>query len=164
MGRFGRFTRPVMGLAWYRFRTTFSRRRGGYLAIVVLVGLVGGLALGSIAAARRTASSPAVYYASSDLSDLIGASGVLNPTIGSDSGYEPALVRKISRLPYVKQVQNQAGIDFLPLNRNGSPLYAPSFYPPAAGNGYGSVDGLYFDQDRVTVTRGAWPTRIGRTR
>ena len=78
-----------MRLAWYRFRATFSHRRGGYLAIVVLVGLVGGLALGSIAAARRTASSPAVYFASSDLSDLIGVSGVLNPMIGLDSGYDP---------------------------------------------------------------------------
>jgi predicted secreted protein len=154
MGRFGGFARPVMRLAWYRFRTTLSHRPGGYLAIVVLVGLVGGLALGSIAAARRTASSPAVYFASSDLSDLFGASGVLNPTLDLNSGYDPTLVREISRLPYVKQVQTQAGIDFLPLNRRGTPLYAPNFYPAAAGNGYGSVDGLYFDQDRVTVTQG----------
>ena len=59
-------------------------------AFVVLVGLVGGLALGSIAAARRTASSPAVYFASSDLSDLIGASGsAQTPTIGLNSGYRP---------------------------------------------------------------------------
>ena len=150
----GRFARREMRLAWYRSRTTFSHRGGSYLAIIVLVGLVGGLALGSIAAARRTASSPAVYYDSSNLSDLIGASGVLNPTIGQNSGYDPALVREISRLPHVKQVQSQAGIDFLPLNREDTPLHAPNFYPAAAGNGYGSVDGLYFDQDRVTVTKG----------
>ena len=150
----GRFARREMRLAWYRSRATFSHRGGSYLAIIVLVGLVGGLALASIAAARRTASSPAVYYDSSNLSDLIGASGVLNPTIGQNSGYDPALVREISRLPHVKQVQSQAGIDFLPLNREDTPLHGPNFYPAAAGNGYGSVDGLYFDQDRVTVTKG----------
>lgn len=154
MARLERWARPGMRLAWYRFRTTFSQHKGGYVAIVVLVGLLGGLALGSIAAARRTASSPAVFFASSNLSDLIGASGVLNPTLGFDSGYEPSLVRGISKLAYVKQVQSQVGIDFLPLNGRGAPLFAPNFYPPSAGNGYGSVNGLYFDQDRVTVTNG----------
>jgi len=33
-----------MGLAAYRFRTTLARRWTGYLTIVVLVGLLGGVA------------------------------------------------------------------------------------------------------------------------
>ena len=144
----------TFSVAWYSFRATFRRRWGGYLAIVLLVGLVGGLAMGSIAAARRTESSFPVFFASTDPSDLIGITGVLNPTIGSDSGYNAALVRAIAHLPHVTQVENQAGIDFLPLQRDGSPLNAPNFDPPAAGNGYGSVDGMYFDQDKVTVTEG----------
>jgi hypothetical protein len=37
----------ALGVAWYRFAATFARRRAGYLAIIVLVGLVGGLAMGS---------------------------------------------------------------------------------------------------------------------
>ena len=53
----------VLGLAWYRFRATFSRRWRNDLALVLLMGLVGGVALGSIAAARRTASSFSVYAA-----------------------------------------------------------------------------------------------------
>ena len=89
-----------------------------------------------------------------DPSDLIGASSILNPTIGSDSGYNAALVRAVAHLPHVTQVRSQAGIDFLPLRHDGRPLNAPNFYPPAAGNGYGSVDGMYFDQDKVTVTDG----------
>jgi len=144
----------TFSVAWYSFRATFRRRWGGYLAIIVLVGLVGGLAMGSIAAARRTESSFPVFFASTDPSDLIGVSGVLNQTIGSDSGYNAALVRAVAHLPHVTQVESQAGIDFLPLQRDGSPLNAPNFDTPAAGNGYGSVDGMYFDQDKVTVTEG----------
>ncbi|MGO9582738.1 MAG: ABC transporter permease [Acidimicrobiales bacterium] len=146
--------RPEIRLAWYRFRATFRRRWSGYLSIVLLLGLVGGLAMGSIAAARRTASSFSVFWASTNPSDLVGATAVLNPTIGSYSGYDAALLDEIARLPHVTQVESQSGIDFLPLQRNGRPLYAPNFYPPAAGNGYGSVNGLYFDQDRVTVIKG----------
>jgi hypothetical protein len=147
-------SRPEIRLAWYCFRATFRHRWSGYLSIVLLLGLVGGLAMGSIAAARRTASSFSVFCASTNPSDLVGATAVLNPTIGSDSGYNAALVDEIARLPHVTQVESQSGIDFLPLQRNGRPLNAPNFYPPAAGNGYGSVDGLYFDQDRVTVIKG----------
>jgi len=141
-------------VSWYRFRVTFAHRRGGYLAIVLLVGLVGGLAMGSIAAARRTASSFPVFWASTNPSDLVGVTGILNPMLGSGSGYDASIVQAIARLPHVKDVESQSGIDFLPLQRDGKPLYAPNFYPPAAGNGYGSVDGMYFDQDKVAVSEG----------
>ena len=130
------------------------QRRSGYLAIIVLVGLLGGLALGSIAAACRTASSFSVFWASTNPSSLVGATGVLNPTIGLDTGYNATLVKAIRHLHYVTQVESQSGIDFLPLQPNGLPLNDPNFYTPAAGNGYGSVDGLYFDQDKVTVIKG----------
>ena len=148
------FAQPALGLAWYRFRATFRHRRSGYLAIIVLVGLVGGLAMGSIAAARRTASSFPVFWAHSDPSNLVGVTAILNPTIGLDSGYNAALVKAIAHLPHVTQVESQSGIDFLPLKSDGAPLNAPNFYTPAAGNGYGSVDGFYFVQDKVTVIKG----------
>jgi hypothetical protein len=119
----------------------------------MLVGLVGGVAMGSIAAARRTESSFPVFWASTHPSNLVGATAVLNPTIGSNSGYNATLIRSIARLPNVKQVESQSGIDFLPLQRDGAPLNVPNF-SPQAGLGNGSVDGLYFDQDKVTVTVG----------
>ena len=53
--------RPTFGVAWYRFQGTFHRRRGGYLAIVLLIGLVGGIAMRAIAGpggpSRRTRHS-----------------------------------------------------------------------------------------------------------
>ncbi len=61
----------VLRVAWYRFGATFGRRWGGYLSLVLLVGLVGGVALASAAAARRTESSFPVFLASTNPSDLI---------------------------------------------------------------------------------------------
>jgi hypothetical protein len=43
--------------AWYRFRATFGRRWTGLLAVTLLTGLLGGLSMGAIAAARTTESS-----------------------------------------------------------------------------------------------------------
>ena len=43
-------------LCWYRFRTTLGRRWTDYLTLALLIGLIGGLAMGSVAAARRTDS------------------------------------------------------------------------------------------------------------
>ena len=149
-------------MARYRFRATLGHRWGGYLAIVVLLGLMGGLAMASMAAARRTASSFEVFWASTNPVELFGGTAILNPTVGSYAGYDPSLIRKIARLPDVKKVESQSGIDFLPLGRDGAPLNAPQFYPPAAGNGYGSVDGLFFDLQKVLVTQGrmANPRRV----
>ena len=110
--------------------------------------------MGSLAAARRTGSSFSVFLGASNPSDLEGVTAVLNPQIGSTAGYDSKLLKAIADLPGVKQAESYSGIDFLPLQPNGAPLNAPNFYPPAAGNGYGSVNGLYFDQDRVTATAG----------
>jgi hypothetical protein len=71
----------VLRLAWYRFRATFGRRWSGYLSLVLLVGLVGGVALASAAAARRTESSFPVFLASTDPSDLT----VQNNAVGQAS-------------------------------------------------------------------------------
>ena len=60
----------LLRVAWYRFRTTFGRRWPGYTTIILLVGLVGGLAMGSIAGARRTQSSFPVYAASTNPSQI----------------------------------------------------------------------------------------------
>ena len=140
-------------LARDRFAATFARRWPGYLSLALLIGLVGGLSLGSIAGARRTDSSFSAFWKSTNPSDLVGATGILNPTLPL-TPYDAPLVYKIAHLPHVKAVKTQSGINILPLGPDGAPEQNVSEFSPGPGNGYGSVDGLYFDQDKVTVTAG----------
>ena len=90
---------PVLRVAWYRFRATLGHRWGGYLSVVLLVGLMGGVAMGSIAAARRTQSSFSVFLAGTNPSDLsvptFGAAG--NGSAGVN--YSAVLTKKIAQLP-----------------------------------------------------------------
>jgi putative ABC transport system permease protein len=60
----------VLRVAWYRLAVTVRRRWGGYLGLVLIIGLTGGVALGAAAAARRTESSYPVFLASTNPSDL----------------------------------------------------------------------------------------------
>jgi hypothetical protein len=143
--------RQVLGVAWYRFRTTFRRQRDGYLAIVVLVGLVGGVAIGAVAAARSTQSSFPTLLRSVDSSELAGAVSVYNPSIGLKAGYYPGLLRTIAHLPHVKQLESEVGLDLLPLGANGLPVPAANWIAD------GSVNGLDFDQDRLIVAHGRLP-------
>ncbi len=148
--------RSTLPVAWYRFRSTLVGRRGGYLSLILLVGLVGGVAMGAIAGGRRTQSSFPAYLASTNPSDYAAITAVINPLIGSTLGYNPALLHRIARLPHVKRVGSGSGLNVIPLGPNDTPLDVPSF-PPAAGNGLGSDDGYGFDQDRLTVVEGQLP-------
>lgn len=143
----------IFAVARYRFGTTFGQRWGGYLALVMCIGLVGGLAMGAVAGARRTQSSFPSYFASVNPPDLAGITAVLNPLLGSNVGYNPKLLQTIAHLPHVKSVESGSGLDVLPLERNNTPINVAGF-PSAAGNSQGSDDGFYFDQDRVTITAG----------
>ena len=64
-------SRSPTRLAWYRLRATLDRRLAGYLALAILVGLIGGVAMASVTAARRTDSAYPDYLASTNPSDLI---------------------------------------------------------------------------------------------
>ena len=143
-----------MPVAWYRFVTTFSRRRSGYLTLILLIGLIGGVAMGSVAAARRTQSSYATFLASTSPSDL----GL------SVQGQN--LTAKLARLPGVQRVEAALlSLTAFPMSSKGTPIIPPAFrYSQAIP--IGSIDGEYFDQDRVTVTAGrmARPGPRGRVR
>ena len=52
-------------VSWYHFRAAFHRRWSGYLTVILLIGLVGGVAIGAVAAARRTQSTFPAYLAAS---------------------------------------------------------------------------------------------------
>ena len=55
--------RQAWRVACYRFRATFGRRWGGLFAIVLLIGLLGGLAMGAITAhGARNRPSPLTWH------------------------------------------------------------------------------------------------------
>jgi FtsX-like permease family len=145
--------KQVWRVVWYRSRVTLGRRWGGLLAVAVLVGVLGGLAMGAIAGARRTQSSFPALMARTNASDLTVISAVLNPQIGGTSGYNPDLLRAIARVPHVTHIASESGLDVLPLAPNGAPLNFADL-TPQAGAGLGSDDGEGFSQDRALVREG----------
>src|ERR1700692_2814291 len=105
-----------MPVAWYRFTTTFGRRWGGYIAVVLLIGLIGGIAMASVAAARRTQSSYPAFLASTNPSDLTMT------VYSSGAGVAgPSLTAEIARLPDVRHVDSLLVPTVVPLTSNGAP-------------------------------------------
>jgi len=156
--------REALGVAWYRFRATLHRRWGGYLTVVLLIGLVGGVAMGAVGAARRTQSAFPTVLATTDASDLdvqIGTVGgyALNAVSGAQ---QRAHMEEIAHLPDVEHVAAYLNLFVGPLSRNGTLALPPALQDDAVGP-IGSVNDMYFDQDRVTVSEGrmADPRRDG---
>ena len=144
--------RSTLRVARYRFRATFARRWGGLVAIVLLLGLLGGLATGAIAGARRTQSSFPAYLARTDSTNLAIGTGFYDPQADLNTAYDAGIIAKIARLPHVKHVGENTGVDpnLVPL----VPLHlhtAPGQTPPVVG---GSLDGENTTLDRVTITSG----------
>ena len=136
----------MLTVAWYRTQATFGRRWPGYLGVVALIALVGGVAMASIAGARLTQSSYPTFLASTNPSDMNVA--IYDPATGGGPG--PTLTSLLSHLPGVRQVRAVAAPTIAPLAKSGSPdLGALN----DVGIG-GSVDGEYFRQDRLTVVQG----------
>jgi hypothetical protein len=138
-------------VARYRLRAAGRRDWAGYLAIVLIVGILGGVAMASVAAARRTQSAVARILAASNPSDL-----------DIDTGsYSAGTVRAISRLPQVRAAESYVALNGLRALPSG---FANIFTPfNEQVEVVGSLDGLYLDQDRVIITDGrlANPRRAG---
>ena len=128
-------------LAWFRFGAYGRQRWPAYLYLVLLIGLVGGVALGSVAAARRTQSAFPAFLASTNPSDLDIDNGT----------YDPTLLAKVSALPDVTSVQSYVSLNVVPINPNGTVDPANPF-----GNleEAGTLSKLYISQDRVTIVAG----------
>jgi FtsX-like permease family len=135
-------TGSVLHVAWYRFRTTLRRRWSGYLALILLIGLVGGVAFGSLIAARRTYASYPQFLASTNPSDLF----LLPQASTSDSG----LVTELTRLPHVRSAEQGEQLNAVTLTPGGriSTLLVTQVELVA------SPDGLFTNQDRLKITQG----------
>jgi hypothetical protein len=137
-----------MRIAWYRFRAALGRRWGGYLSLVLLIGSVGGLAMGSVAGARRTQSSYPAYLASTNPSDLdVGFES--NTASSGVAGLE----NQLAHLSYVKHVANYFELLVGPVRSNGT-IDSSSAFVTGSTQAIGSANGLFFKQDRVTVVEG----------
>jgi FtsX-like permease family len=134
-----------MAVAWYRFTATFGRRWGGYLAIVLLIGMIGGIAMASVAAARRTQSSYPAFLASTNPSDLTMT--VYSNGSGSAGA---SLTAEIARLADVRHVDSLVVPFFLPLTPHGAPRLDAANVVVSVG----SMDGLMLGQDRLAVIEG----------
>ena len=131
----------------YHFRANLHQRWPGYLSIVLLIGLVGGVAMVSIAGARRSQSTFGAYLAATRASNLqFQTSG------SSDQFGITTLSGKLAHLPHVEHVADAPSLLVIPLGANGKPL--PSAFNDNDVQEVGSNGGMYFSQDRVIVTQG----------
>ena len=145
----------VLRFAWYRLRVTFGRRWSGYLALALLVGLVGGVAMASVTAARRTDASYPRFLASTNPSDL-----VVQPFTAPS--YSPAFLRQLARLPHVSGIAAAVPLTAVTLTPRGKPGTVLLAHVQIAAP-VSAADGLYSAQDRITITAGrrADPARPG---
>ena len=136
----------MLRLVWYRYRATFARQLTGYLSVVLLIGLIGGLAMASVAAARRTQSSYPTLLASTNPSDLTMAVYVST----ANGGPAISLKAVIARLLGVKRVVTAEELPLVALAANGAPRLGSLTNVSTAG----SVDGMLVNQDRLVVIEG----------
>ena len=101
----------------YRLRNTFARRWTGYLSVALLIGLIGGVAMASVAAGRRTQSSFPVFLASTNPSTL--SMSVYRTTANGGPG--PSLTPQIQRLPSVARVETIFAPPLVEIEPNGTP-------------------------------------------
>ncbi len=134
----------MRALYWWRAAARRSWRQA--LLLAVLGGLLGSVALGAVAGARRTATAYGRYLTSIRASDMfVNVPGRL-PT-------EPVLrpIRLISQLPGVVSSASYIGLSAAAVIHG---RIDRSFNAPGIN---GTLNGEYFRQDRMTVLAGRLP-------
>ena len=140
----------MFAVAWYRLRASFHDRWATYLTIVLLVGVIGGLAMGAVAGARRSQSAFPDYLASSHASDL--QLQIANPASPFGGLGGPDLTQRFAHLPHVLHVASAPGFAVAPLGSDGRPVAAEVAMQNVGF--VGSRGGEYFTQDRLPVAAG----------
>ncbi len=135
--------------AWYRTAACWKRQRASYVVLVVLIGLAGGIALGSLAAARRTASSFPTFLAASNPSDLEIVPAGAGPN-GSAGSHLQSIIHAVRSYPQVKRVESYVALNASLVKGGRTERRSLNSKVVLVG----SVDGLLFNQDRFAVTSG----------
>ena len=135
-----------MAAAFYWWRAARGRSWRTALTVALIGGLLGAVALGALAGARRTASAYGRYLQSTDSSDVFV--DVPGPVL--------AAIPKIAGLPAVRPGQSAAWLG-LAANPVIHGRVDDSFLDDnlvGSYSGAGSRDDDYFRQDRMTVVAG----------
>ena len=133
----------ALRVSGYRLRSTIRHRAGGYLSLILLIGLIGGVSMASVAAGRRTQSSYQAFLRSTNPSELVVA--VYGPT-----GQPVAdITSSIARLPDVGRVRTVVAPTVFPLDPSGAPVGGG-----ANSSTLASGDGEFVDQDRLALVSG----------
>ena len=135
----------ALRVAWYRYRATFARQLTGYLTVVLLIGLIGGIGMAALAGARRTQSSYPRLLASTNPSDLTMAVYGIGP-----NSFTKSLKATIADQPGVKRVVTATALLMVVLKANG----AVRMSSLSNVNITGSLDGMLDTQDRLAVVKG----------
>ena len=135
-----------MSAAFYYWRGTRWRSRRQVLVVALICGLLGTVALGALAGARRTDTAYGRYLRAINSSDVfVNVPGPVLPVI-----------RQVERLPGVASGAATVGL-------NANPVVHGKVNDAWLTNGLtGSLDGDGFRQDRMTVLAGRLP-RPGAT-
>ncbi|HEV3268035.1 MAG TPA: FtsX-like permease family protein [Acidimicrobiales bacterium] len=139
-------------VAWYRFSVTLSKSRRSYLALALLVALLGGLSMGAISGARRTIAAFPSYLATTDSSNLQANIWNLQESLSGPATAN--IAKQLDRLSGVRHVASAPTMIVVPLDANGKPPAAASAIYGSTVAIVGSAGGMYFRQDRVSVARG----------
>ncbi|MGB9111926.1 MAG: ABC transporter permease, partial [Acidimicrobiales bacterium] len=135
----------------YRARRTLTHRLRSYLAITLVLGALGGLALGSIAAARRTQSAYPRFLESTNPSTLEVTVWRYTTSTGAiPLRQQDAMTAALSRLPNVGHVERFV----FPL---AAPITAKGQLERGAISPVASIAGEFFNEDRPGVVAGRMP-------
>ena len=130
-----------MSAALYYWRATGRRSRRSAIVVALICGLLGTVALGALAGARRTGTAYGRYLHAINSSDVF----VNVP------GAVLSAIRQVERLPGVASAAASVGL-------NANPVVNGKINDAFLTNGLtGSLDGDGFRQDRMTVLAGRLP-------
>ena len=133
----------AVGVAGHVLRSTLILRWRALVGLAVLLGLLGGLSLFTLAGARATQASYPAFLRSARASSIAMTNGEYNHQVAAT----------MARLPQV--IHSSTYVSFsLVMAKGGRPDFSqnPEFT--------GTFDGRYFTQDRFTPLTGRMPTRI----